>query len=130
MISQLLYAHIAFLSSRFALGAGGPSRPELRVPPPLTAEGKPVPPPQEKSFVQKYWVYMLIGLVGLRECFFYFSFRPCGTSFLACSLLKQVIKPPTKCASIDPTIQALRFNTISPHFDKLSALNRLLFIAL
>lgn len=46
------------------------SRPELRMPPPLSPEGQPVQPPQEKSFVQKYWVYMAIGLVGLCECFF------------------------------------------------------------
>lgn len=45
-------------------------RPELRMPPPLSPEGQPVQPPQEKSFVQKYWVYMAIGLVGLCECFF------------------------------------------------------------
>jgi len=42
-----------------------PPLPELRMPPPLSPEGQPVQPPQEKSFVQKYWVYMVIGLVGL-----------------------------------------------------------------
>ncbi|KAH9846985.1 hypothetical protein C2E23DRAFT_890435 [Lenzites betulinus] len=39
--------------------------PQLRVPPPVTAEGKPVQAPKEKSFLEKYWMYIAIGLVAL-----------------------------------------------------------------
>jgi tellurite resistance-related uncharacterized protein len=34
-------------------------RPELRAPPPLTAEGEAVQPPPQKSFIQKYWLYIV-----------------------------------------------------------------------
>ncbi|KDQ20699.1 hypothetical protein BOTBODRAFT_26717 [Botryobasidium botryosum FD-172 SS1] len=37
-----------------------PPRPKLRVPPPLTAEGQPLVPPPEKTFIQKYWIYGVI----------------------------------------------------------------------
>ena len=40
-----------------------PSRPSLRVPPPVTAEGRPVEPAREKSFLEKYWVYVVIALL-------------------------------------------------------------------
>ncbi|KAG1752658.1 uncharacterized protein EDB91DRAFT_1103714 [Suillus paluster] len=48
-----------------------PPLPELRVPPPLTPEGEPVVPVPEKSFVQKYWIYLVVVLGALREfhCF-------------------------------------------------------------
>jgi len=42
-----------------------PSLPALRTPPPLTQEGAPVQPLPEKSFVQKYWMYIAVGLVAL-----------------------------------------------------------------
>ncbi|KAH7916174.1 hypothetical protein BJ138DRAFT_1140352 [Hygrophoropsis aurantiaca] len=42
-----------------------PPLPELRAPPPLTAEGEPIAPVPEKSFIQKYWVYIVIGLGAL-----------------------------------------------------------------
>lgn len=40
-------------------------RPSLRVPPPVTVEGKPVEPLPEKSFIQKYWIYMVVALFAL-----------------------------------------------------------------
>lgn len=39
-----------------------PPPPGLRVPPPLTPKGQPVAPVPEKSFIQKYWLYIVIGL--------------------------------------------------------------------
>ncbi|KIP08364.1 hypothetical protein PHLGIDRAFT_69472, partial [Phlebiopsis gigantea 11061_1 CR5-6] len=39
--------------------------PQLRTPPPLTAEGKPVVAPQERSFVQKYWMYFAIAFLAI-----------------------------------------------------------------
>ncbi|EPQ59407.1 hypothetical protein GLOTRDRAFT_109672 [Gloeophyllum trabeum ATCC 11539] len=42
-----------------------PPRPELRAPPPLTPQGEPVKPPVEKSFIQKYWIYVAALLVAL-----------------------------------------------------------------
>jgi hypothetical protein len=39
-----------------------PPQPELRTPPPLTAEGEPIAPAPEKTFLQKYWIYMVIIL--------------------------------------------------------------------
>ncbi|KAJ8481721.1 hypothetical protein ONZ51_g5809 [Trametes cubensis] len=42
-----------------------PPLPQLRVPPPVTAEGKPVEPPREKSFLEKYWMYIAIALVAM-----------------------------------------------------------------
>lgn len=43
------------------------SRPELRSPPPLTPEGKVVTPEPERSFIQKYWVYVLGFVVILGQ---------------------------------------------------------------
>ena len=40
-------------------------RPELRVPPPLTPQGEPVQVVMEKSFIQKYWIYILVALGAL-----------------------------------------------------------------
>ncbi|KAF8630330.1 hypothetical protein AX15_002980 [Amanita polypyramis BW_CC] len=42
---------------------GTPSLPELRAPPPLTTEGKPVQPVSEKTFLQKYWMYIVPLLI-------------------------------------------------------------------
>jgi len=42
-------------------GTRYPPLPELAIPPPLSAEGSPVVPVPEKSFLQKYWMY--IGIV-------------------------------------------------------------------
>ncbi|KII94843.1 hypothetical protein PLICRDRAFT_149099 [Plicaturopsis crispa FD-325 SS-3] len=39
-----------------------PPLPELRTPPPLSPEGAPVQPVPEKSFVQKYWIYIVLVL--------------------------------------------------------------------
>ncbi|PVG03500.1 hypothetical protein CPB86DRAFT_662232, partial [Serendipita vermifera] len=36
-----------------------PLLPQLRVPPPLTPDGKPVEVPEEKTFLQKYWMHIL-----------------------------------------------------------------------
>jgi len=43
------------------------SRPELRAPPPLTPEGQVVTPEPEKSFLQKYWIYILAVMVVLGQ---------------------------------------------------------------
>ena len=40
--------------------------PILRAPPVLSAQGEPVKPPPEKSFIQKYWLYIASALVFLR----------------------------------------------------------------
>ena len=40
-------------------------RPQLRVPPPLTATGDPVVQVPEKTFLQKYWLYIVIALGAL-----------------------------------------------------------------
>ncbi|KAL0949411.1 hypothetical protein HGRIS_009471 [Hohenbuehelia grisea] len=42
-----------------------PPLPELRVPPPLNEAGEPVKPPPEKSFIQKYWMYIVPVLLAL-----------------------------------------------------------------
>ncbi|KAH9966099.1 hypothetical protein BC827DRAFT_1182099 [Russula dissimulans] len=42
-----------------------PPSPELRVPPPLTATGDPIVQEPEKTFLQKYWLYILIALGAL-----------------------------------------------------------------
>ena len=42
-------------------------RPELRSPPPLTPEGQVVTPEPEKSFIQKYWIYILAFMVVLGQ---------------------------------------------------------------
>ncbi|EIN10322.1 hypothetical protein PUNSTDRAFT_65058 [Punctularia strigosozonata HHB-11173 SS5] len=42
-----------------------PPQPELRQPPPLNAQGEVVKPPPEKSFLQKYWVYIAVALIAL-----------------------------------------------------------------
>jgi len=40
-------------------------RPQLRVPPPLTPTGDPVVHEPEKTFLQKYWLYIVIALGAL-----------------------------------------------------------------
>ena len=42
-------------------------RPELRAPPPLTPEGQVVTPEPEKSFIQKYWIYIAGFLIVLGQ---------------------------------------------------------------
>lgn len=42
-----------------------PPLPELRTPPPLTPEGEVVQPVPERSFLQKYWMYLAAVLVAL-----------------------------------------------------------------
>jgi hypothetical protein len=39
-------------------------RPELRAPPPLSEKGEPIKPLEEKSFLQKYWIYIAIFLAA------------------------------------------------------------------
>ncbi|KAF8484918.1 hypothetical protein DFH94DRAFT_716929 [Russula ochroleuca] len=39
-----------------------PPLPQLRVPPPLTTTGDPVVQEPEKSFLQKYWLYIVLAL--------------------------------------------------------------------
>ncbi|EJD01418.1 uncharacterized protein FOMMEDRAFT_147942 [Fomitiporia mediterranea MF3/22] len=45
--------------------ATGPPLPELRVPPPLSPKGQVIPPEPEKSFIQKYWMYIVAALFVL-----------------------------------------------------------------
>ena len=45
-------------------------RPELREPPPLTPQGEVVKPQPEKSFLQKYWMYIGAFALILRMCVF------------------------------------------------------------
>jgi len=40
-----------------------PPLPQLRVPPPLTPQGQVAQPEPEKSFLEKYWMYMVGGLL-------------------------------------------------------------------
>lgn len=47
------------------------SRPELRSPPPLTPEGQVVKPEPEKTFLQKYWVYILALVIILGQSSFF-----------------------------------------------------------
>jgi hypothetical protein len=39
----------------------------LRAPPPLTPQGTIAQPEPEKSLIQKYWVYVAVALIALRE---------------------------------------------------------------
>ena len=55
---------------------GLPYRPELRVPPPLTATGDPVVQVPEKTFLQKYWLYLVIALGAVRTLRFLLSMEP------------------------------------------------------
>ncbi|EMD40687.1 hypothetical protein CERSUDRAFT_121375 [Gelatoporia subvermispora B] len=58
-LARTLNASVAFVHPH------RPPRPQLRVPPPLTPEGKPAVAPPEKSFLQKYWVYIVVALLAL-----------------------------------------------------------------
>ncbi|KAI0092644.1 hypothetical protein BDY19DRAFT_990348 [Irpex rosettiformis] len=42
-----------------------PPLPTLKTPPPVNAEGKVVQPPPEKSFLQKYWIYIAVAMAAL-----------------------------------------------------------------
>lgn len=44
-------------------------RPELRAPPPFTPQGEVVKPVPEKSFIQKYWMYIAALVLILRTSF-------------------------------------------------------------
>ena len=48
-------------------------RPQLHAPPPFTPEGEVVQPVPEKSFIQKYWMYIAALLLILRTSFVQFS---------------------------------------------------------
>ncbi|CAE7120815.1 unnamed protein product [Rhizoctonia solani] len=39
--------------------------PRLKVPPPIGSDGQPTKPVPEKSFIQKYWMYIVPGLIIL-----------------------------------------------------------------
>ena len=41
--------------------------PELRAPPAVTTDGEPVKPVPEKTFLQKYWMYLVPLLIVLRQ---------------------------------------------------------------
>ncbi len=47
--------------------SGHKNRPQLRTPPPLTQQGTPVEPVPERSFIQKYWVYIVVALAALGQ---------------------------------------------------------------
>ncbi|KAI0303253.1 hypothetical protein BC826DRAFT_903641 [Russula brevipes] len=60
-----------------------PPLPELRVPPPLSATGDPVVQAPEKTFLQKYWLYIVIALGALSAFLQLLAFsRPSLISFL------------------------------------------------
>ncbi|KAG7096804.1 hypothetical protein E1B28_004213 [Marasmius oreades] len=60
------FEHLARLNTTVLLRTPRlPPLPELRTPPPLTPEGKPAEPVPEKSFIQKYWMYIAAALVAL-----------------------------------------------------------------
>ncbi|KAG8704232.1 hypothetical protein FRC09_003669 [Ceratobasidium sp. 395] len=42
-----------------------PFSPRLRTPPPLAQDGQPIKPVAEKSFIQKYWMYIVPALIIL-----------------------------------------------------------------
>ncbi|KAG9093191.1 hypothetical protein FS749_014876 [Ceratobasidium sp. UAMH 11750] len=42
-----------------------PFSPRLRTPPPLAPDGQPIKPVAEKSFIQKYWMYIVPALIIL-----------------------------------------------------------------
>ncbi|EIW82314.1 hypothetical protein CONPUDRAFT_164934 [Coniophora puteana RWD-64-598 SS2] len=42
-----------------------PPPPVLREPPPVTPAGEPVQPPAQKSFISKYWLYIVVAVVAL-----------------------------------------------------------------
>ena len=46
------------------------NRPELKAPPQLSEEGEVVKPIPEKSFLQKYWMYITMALLALGACRF------------------------------------------------------------
>ncbi|KAG5342498.1 hypothetical protein E4T56_gene12444 [Termitomyces sp. T112] len=47
----------------FLKGSNFPPLPQLASPPPITPEGQPVAPVSEKTFLQKYWMYIAAFLV-------------------------------------------------------------------
>lgn len=70
MRDQRVLVHIAPSVQSFMWWASADSTrfsssPALKAPPPVNAEGKVVQPAQEKSFLQKYWVYIAVALAAL-----------------------------------------------------------------
>ncbi|EAU84894.1 hypothetical protein CC1G_00413 [Coprinopsis cinerea okayama7 len=60
------FATVSRLNTTILLGRpSSPPSPELRTPPPLTPEGQVVQPVPEKTFMQKYWLYITLGLIAL-----------------------------------------------------------------
>ncbi|KIJ70088.1 hypothetical protein HYDPIDRAFT_164245 [Hydnomerulius pinastri MD-312] len=63
--SETRKTYPAYNTTVFLTSPRQPPLPELRTPPPVTPEGEPMAPVPEKSFVQKYWIYMVIVLGAL-----------------------------------------------------------------
>jgi len=60
------FANLARLNSTVHVKAPRvPPLPTLKTPPSLSPEGKVVQPPQEKTFLQKYWVYIAVAIAAL-----------------------------------------------------------------
>ncbi|KAF8517826.1 hypothetical protein JB92DRAFT_2713200 [Gautieria morchelliformis] len=57
---------ISFTNTTLIIGTAGKAPlPELRAPPQLSPQGEPVQPQPEQSFIQKYWMYIAMGLITL-----------------------------------------------------------------
>ncbi|KAG6880376.1 hypothetical protein C0992_007787 [Termitomyces sp. T32_za158] len=50
----------------FLKGSHVPPLPHLTSPPPITPDGQPVAPVSEKTFLQKYWMYIAAFLLAIR----------------------------------------------------------------
>ncbi|KAI0759933.1 hypothetical protein BC629DRAFT_1656506 [Irpex lacteus] len=57
--------------------------PTLKTPPPVNAEGNVVQPPPEKSFLQKYWIYIALGMAALGASFTYRIYLDFGSWIVA-----------------------------------------------
>lgn len=56
---------LPYLHHHHSPNTGSINSPQLRTPPPLTQQGTQVEPVPEKSFIQKYWVYILVAVAAL-----------------------------------------------------------------
>ncbi|KAL5527414.1 hypothetical protein ACEPAG_6205 [Sanghuangporus baumii] len=63
-LDQYTWLHPSNTTVRIRRGTH-PPLPELRTPPPLSPKGQVLQPEPEKTFVQKYWIYMAAGLALL-----------------------------------------------------------------
>lgn len=55
---------------------------------PVSATGEPIKPPPEKSFIQKYWIYLLIALVGICELYLDNLLRVSTNNVPVCSTVR------------------------------------------